>query len=91
MNKKPWSFYGATQPAWVLAVAWLAVFALPVITFFAVRIDNGYEMIFICAPLTGLVALAAAVKLRSWLLVVQGIAAALFYWYLAFLYFGLIP
>ncbi|MEZ2189244.1 hypothetical protein [Corynebacterium sp. CCM 9204] len=85
------SFYGETEPRWLLATAWLLILALPAITFCALRIDNSYQLIFIYSPVAGLVALVAAVRLRSWLLVLQGIFTATFYGYLTFLYFGLVP
>ena len=89
--RNKWSFYGETDPRWLLAIAWLLILAHPVVTFFALRIDNGYQLIFMYSPVAGLVALAAAVRLRSWLLILQGIFTATFYGYLAFLYFGLVP
>lgn len=89
--KNKWSFYGSDEPKAFVGISWLLFFALPVVTFFSVRFDNGHQAIFAYSILSGIAILASAIKLRSWLLVILGFFTLTFYAYIATLLLGVIP
>ena len=87
-----WSFYGASEPRWLLASAWILLFAMPIVIFFAMPAGHGPASMLIYCPVTAIITLYAAWKLRSWLLVFQGIVMSSYYLLLAYpATIGLLP
>ncbi|MCF4007749.1 hypothetical protein L1O03_11295 [Corynebacterium uropygiale] len=91
MKTTSWSFYGKSQPRWMVALAWVLIFLLPAVAFISLRYDWGYQLLFIYALIAGLIQLVLSWCLRSWLLILIGLFTLTFYYYMAGLLFGIIP
>ncbi|MCF4007748.1 hypothetical protein L1O03_11290 [Corynebacterium uropygiale] len=89
--KCSWSFYGQSQPRWMVALAWVLVFLLPVVTFLALHDEGGDQLLFLYPLIAGIVVLVMAFFLKSWLLIIEGLFTLTYYLSLGGLFMDLIP
>lgn len=74
------SFYGRTEPRWLLFLSWILIFSWPFVFMFSPADPDRY---FTFSIVSGLIVMASSIKLRSVLLFLTGLFLAISYYYLA--------
>lgn len=74
------SFYGRTEPRWLLFLCWILIFSWPFVFMFSPANPDSY---FTFSIVSGLIVMASSIKLRSLLLFLTGLFLAISYYYLA--------
>lgn len=90
--KSKWSFYGAEQPRALIWICWALFLALPVVLAMPEELWEKLDLSGIAITyfsfIAGILAVGCAIKLRSFLLVAQGIFIFCFPAYYVTMFFG---
>ena len=83
-----YSFYGKTEPRWLFFLSWLFVFLTSLLFMFSPGMPEKYLWFSL---ISGLIVVVSSIRLKSVLLFIMGVAVALSYYCMAFMFMATGP